>query len=390
MSSPLRVLIVENVPDDAELSANALRQAGFEPEVHRVETEREMREALDRSRWDLILLDYALPTFSGTKALKICQEKGCEVPIIIVSGSVGEETAVEMMKQGADDYVMKDKLVRLPAAVRRSLSDAQVRRERRIAQEEQKRSAAQLAQANQELQQFMHSVSHDFQEPLRMISVFTDLVRRKLEHMDADLNEYFRYVIDGAHRMSALLADLQVYADATNLDAQPVEPSDAEIVLQEVLANLASAIDESGAAVVHDPLPTVPVRRSHLIQLFQNLISNAIKYRTQAAPTIRITAHKERGEWCFAFSDNGLGIKPEYHDRVFEFFKRFHGNGIPGTGMGLAICRRIAERYGGRIWLESTPGKGSIFYFTLPAGEATDKSGNRAFEPAALLNSRRS
>src|SRR5579885_1551724 len=124
MSSPIRVLIVENVPDDAELSANALRQAGFEPEVQRVETEREMREALDRSKWDLILLDYALPTFSGTKALKVCQEKGCEAPIIIVSGSVGEETAVEMMKQGADDYVMKDKLVRLPAAVRRALSDA--------------------------------------------------------------------------------------------------------------------------------------------------------------------------------------------------------------------------------------------------------------------------
>jgi len=276
---------------------------------------------------------------------------------------------VEMMKQGADDYVMKDKLWRLPAALQRSMSDARVRREHRRAEEERKQALARLEEANQELHQFMHSVSHDLQEPLRMISIYADLTKRKLQHLDGDTVEYLRYVTDGARRMSTLLADLRAYVDATNVDALAIEDTDAEVVLQGVLANLASTIDESAAVVVHDPLPTLRVRASHLTQLFQNLISNAIKYRSEAAPTIRIHARREGDQWRLACTDNGLGISPEYRDRVFDFFKRFHSAKIPGNGMGLAICRRIVQRYGGRIWIESTPGAGSTFYFTLPSGE---------------------
>ncbi|HLH41315.1 MAG TPA: ATP-binding protein [Bryobacteraceae bacterium] len=373
MADLIRVLMVENVADDAERVADILRQGGFDPHIRRVETERQLREALERDSWDVIFLDYVLPAFSGVKALKVCQESGCDAPIIVVSGSVGEEIAVEMMRAGADDYVMKDKLARLPAAVRRSISDAQVRRERRAAQEELKRSSAQLQLANEELHQFMHSVSHDLQEPLRMISVYADLIKRKLGRVDADLEEYLGFVINGAQRMSALLTDLRAYVEATNLSALPCEDADAEIVLQGVLVNCASAIDESGAAVVHDPLPKLPVRESHLTQLFQNLISNAIKYRGEAAPTIRIWAQRQGEQWRFACSDNGLGIAPEYRDHVFDFFKRFHDSKIPGTGMGLAICRRIVQRYGGQIWVESAPGGGSTFYFTLPASQSLRK-----------------
>ncbi|MBV8844980.1 MAG: response regulator [Bryobacterales bacterium] len=369
MADPIRILMVENAADDAELVGDALRQGGLDPQIHRVETETEMRSALEGGQWDVILLDYVLPAFSGPKALKVCQEARCDAPIIVVSGNVGEETAVEMMKQGADDYVMKDKLWRLPAALQRSMSDARVRREHRRAEEERKQALARLEEANQELHQFMHSVSHDLQEPLRMISIYADLTKRKLQHLDGDTVEYLRYVTDGARRMSTLLADLRAYVDATNVDALAIEDTDAEVVLQGVLANLASTIDESAAVVVHDPLPTLRVRASHLTQLFQNLISNAIKYRSEAAPTIRIHARREGDQWRLACTDNGLGISPEYRDRVFDFFKRFHSAKIPGNGMGLAICRRIVQRYGGRIWIESTPGAGSTFYFTLPSGE---------------------
>ncbi len=374
MADSIRVLMVENVPDDAELIADILRQGDFDPHIHRVETEPELRRALASGDWDVVLLDYVLPAFSGARALEICREMGCGAPILFVSGSIGEELAVQMMKRGADDYLLKDKLTRLPSAVRRAISDARVRRERRLAQEQQKRATEQLRQANLELQQFMHSVSHDLQEPLRMISVYADLIKRSLENVDADTDEYLRYVIKGAQRLSALLTDLRTYVDATNTDGAPVEYSDAEAVFQGVVVNLSWAIDESGAVIVHDPLPELPVRASHLTQLFQNLISNAIKYRrNDTPPTVRVMAQREGDQWQFICADNGLGIAPEYRDHVFDFFKRFHGNEVPGTGMGLAICRRIVQRYGGRIWLESTPGCGSTFYFTLPAGKIGEK-----------------
>jgi signal transduction histidine kinase len=360
--------MVENAAEDAQLVAGVLRQDGFDPRIHRVETEAQMREALERDGWDVILLDYALPALSGVQALKVCQEYGCGAPVIVVSGSAGEEIAVEMMRAGADDYLLKGKLAGLPAAVRRAVSLAQVRRERKVAQEEMQRPADHLQQANEELHQFMHSVSHDLQEPLRMISVYAELIRRKLERVDADLDEYLGFVIHGAQRMAALLADLRAYVDATNLSAPPGEEADAEMALQGVLLNCCSAIDESGAAIVHDPLPRLPVREAHLTQIFQNLISNAIKYRSAAAPIIRISAQRQGAWWRFACSDNGLGIAPEYRERVFDFFKRFHDPRIPGTGMGLAICRRIVQRYGGQIWVESAPGGGSTFCFTLPAG----------------------
>jgi light-regulated signal transduction histidine kinase (bacteriophytochrome) len=167
--------------------------------------------------------------------------------------------------------------------------------------------------------------------------------------------------------MSELLTDLRAYIDATGMHSSPPETADAELILQEVIVNLATAIEETGAVIAHDPLPTLPVTRSHLVQLFQNLISNALKYRSREAPTIRLGAAKTRDQWQFTCADNGVGIPPEHADRIFDFLRRLHGSEVPGSGMGLAICRRIVQRYGGRIWVESNPGGGSIFFFTLPA-----------------------
>ena len=472
------------------MAALTLRQGGFEPHYQRVETEEEFRRALALRKWDIILLDYALRAFSGSRALRLCQELGCEAPVIVVSASVGEDVAVQMMKEGAADYVRNDHIEGLPAAVRRSIAEAHARSERRIAREElrasrdwlsailhsvgegviavdaetcirfmnrvaeeltgfteeealgkragevirlaaengeqlddlaselaigrqrtgvgqdyflrrkngrlisvvvtasqirdeqgataggvialrdiseRKRAEEQLRHANQELSQFMHSVSHDLQEPLRMISSYAGLIQRRIAGSDADTDEFLRYMLDGAQRMSDLLSDLRTYADLSKVDSAAAESTDAEIVLQGVFVNLASAIEESGAAIAHDPLPVLPVHRSHLTQLFQNLISNAIKYRGQEPPAIRISAGRINSQWRFTFCDNGIGIPKEHKERVFEFFRRLHGSEVPGTGMGLAICRRIVQRYGGRIWLESRVGAGTTFYFTLPA-----------------------
>ena len=231
----------------------------------------------------------------------------------------------------------------------------------------QNEAEEQLRRTNHELHLFVRSISHDLREPLRMISLYSDMIRHKLANPDPDIQEYLHYVIGGAERMAALLSDLRAYAEITAPASRPASASDTELVLQMALANLAAATEQSGAVIVHDPLPSVQVEHAHLLQLFQNLISNAIKYRREEPPLVKIAA-VNRGElWEFSVADNGAGIARQYWDRVFDFFQRFHTSGIAGTGMGLAICQRIVQRYGGHIWLDSTPGTGSVFYFTLPA-----------------------
>lgn len=230
-----------------------------------------------------------------------------------------------------------------------------------------KATEEQLRHINDELYQFVRSVSHDLQEPLRMISLYGDMIQQKLRSADPDIEEYLRYVVSGAERMSALLADLRAYAEIATTACGPASETDADLVLQMALANLTALIEENRATIAHDPLPRVRVDRAHLLQLFQNLISNAIKYRREESPVIRISAAPAGDRWEFSFADNGSGIEARYIERVFDFFRRFHSSDIPGTGMGLALCKRIVQRYGGRIWVASTPGDGSTFYFTLPA-----------------------
>jgi PAS domain S-box-containing protein len=231
----------------------------------------------------------------------------------------------------------------------------------------QQEAEERLRQVNHELYLFVRSISHDLREPLRMISLYSDMIRHKLTNPDPDVQEYLRYVIGGAERMAALLSDLRAYAEITTPAPRPETPADAELVLQMALANLTAVMEQSGAVVVHDPLPRVQVDKAHLLQLFQNLISNAVKYRREETPMIRIGAVNRGRWWEFSVADNGIGIAPEYWDRVFDFFQRFHPSDISGTGMGLAICQKIVQRYKGAIWLHSVPGIGSTFYFTLPA-----------------------
>jgi PAS domain S-box-containing protein len=237
----------------------------------------------------------------------------------------------------------------------------------RRAHEALKRSTEELKRSNEDLEQFAYVVSHDLQSPLAQIVGFTQLLRKRCQGaLDEKADEFMEFVIGGAKRMSQLINGLLAYS-RVGTRGRIVGPIDAQGVLTSVLANLKSAIDESCAVVNHEPLPIVRADAVQLSQLFQNLIENAIKFRRDEPPTIHIGAHKIDGMWEFAFRDNGIGIDPRQQHRVFLVFQRLHDPAkYPGMGIGLAICKRIVERHGGRIWIESQPGEGSTFHFTLP------------------------
>jgi PAS domain S-box-containing protein len=495
MSEPLHVLLVEDSPDDARMVLHEVRRAGFEPRFERVETEREFAARLNLEP-DIILADYRLPQFSALDALRILTECGSAVPLIVVTGALGDEAAVECLTHGAVDYLLKDRLARLGPAVTRALHQKRLRDEQRRADErlreseartaailetaveaiitideadiveslnpaaerlfgyraeevlgrnlelllpragprkdqqsvpaghapeptasngssvevvgrkrdgslfpaelstsevrfrqrrvftkfvrdisERKRAELELAQkardltrSNIELEQFAYVASHDMQEPLRMMSSFTQLLaRRYADKLDATAREFMSFIVDGASRMQRLIDDLLLYSRVGTRAAR-FELIDCDAVIEQALANLKPSIDETGAVVTRDRLPLVVADAVQIGQLFQNLIGNAIKYHAAAPPRIHVAGRREGGDWVLSVRDNGIGIDPKHWQRIFVVFQRLHTRDeYPGTGIGLAICKKIVERHGGRIWLESEPGRGSCFFFAIPA-----------------------
>jgi PAS domain S-box-containing protein len=232
-------------------------------------------------------------------------------------------------------------------------------------------SNEELRRANEDLNQFAYSASHDLQEPLRMISIYTQLLSRRCGNLlDSDAHDFMKYTRDGAQRMEMLLRDLLAYTHAVNIRGVPEKPVDAGASLRKAIANLETAVKTTNATIHVGELPAVRAYDVHLMQLFQNLVGNALKYRSAAPPVIEISASAdtENGRWLFSIRDNGIGIAPRFHEQVFGLFKRLYSaQDYPGTGIGLAICQKLVERYGGRIWLESEEGRGTTFFFTLPA-----------------------
>lgn len=257
--------------------------------------------------------------------------------------------------------------------------------ELRAVQEEVEKKALELARSNAELERFAYVAAHDLKSPLLVVEGYINRLRRtQRDRPDDAAEEYIRHAIDGISRMRSFINDLLEYSRAGAKTGE-FTPVDCNEIVDSAVKNLRMEIEAAGAVVTHDPMPTVAADGGQLVQLFQNLIGNAIKFRREGEPPrVHVSAEVRAGEWLFSVQDNGIGIAPEDAARIFEIFQRIHGGGrYPGTGIGLAICKKVVESHGGRIWVESGPGRGSAFFFTLPAraGRGQRESGKNSLPP---------
>jgi signal transduction histidine kinase len=374
----LRALLVEDNALDAALVVRALFKDGFDVSADVVQDETGFTKALHAECPEIVLADYNLPTWKGMEVLKALRREGLDIPMILVSGALGDVTAVECIKQGATDYVLKDGLARLPEVVRRALREKNERSLRRQVEENLARKADELARSNADLEQFAYVASHDLQEPLRMVAAYTQLLAERYKgKLDADADKFIGYATEGAVRMQVLIQDLLAFS-RVGRNGGSSESIDCNAVMKDVLQTLAGAIQESGAVVTHGELPALWADRTQITQIFQNLVGNALKFRGNNPPLISVQAEKTGQQWLFSVSDNGIGIAPEHADNIFVVFQRLHARTeYPGNGIGLAICKKIVERAGGRIWVESLAGSGSTFKFTMPIHNADEHASDQ-------------
>lgn len=497
MTKALHVLHIEDSNDDSIILTRMLRQSGYDLTLTRVDTAASLEAALHERTWDVVIADWNVPSIHTLSVMQQLKQTNKDLPFIIVSGSIGEEAAVEAMLAGANDYVMKNKLARLVPAIERELRESAVRRRKQAVEKsliefeqrlelaleggsigiwdlcvptgavlydthwaqmlgydvheldphvrtwhallhpedsshalslwdahlqgrtpmyeaefrllskegeyrwilsrgkvverdatgsalraigmhmditKRKHTEEALAErskalmcSNAELEQFVYVASHDLKEPLRMVSHFSGLLQRSFKgRLDSTADKYIEYAVEGATRMHALLEDLEKFSGIGS-KRHPFKPQDCNAILATACSSLKLAIDESGSIIKHDTLPTVTIDGLQFVQVFQNLIGNAIKYRSTAQPEIHVSASRQDHEWIISIRDNGIGFDQAFSDRIFVIFQRLHSREeYPGTGMGLAICKKIVERHGGKIWCESKLGHGSIFFFSIP------------------------
>jgi light-regulated signal transduction histidine kinase (bacteriophytochrome) len=341
-------------------------------------------EAGDTS-FDLIVADYKLPGMSGLDLCKTLLSRNVPVPLVILTGRGSESLAVEALKAGVEDYIIKDPdrgyLALLPVVLLDVVRKYEDRLARERAETALAKQAEELARSNADLEQFAYVVSHDLQEPLRMVAGYLGLLERRFgDELDADTQVFINYAVDGAKRMQAMIKGLLEYA-RVGTRQRDLDQVDCEVLVTEVLNDMQFIIKQEGAMITHTPLPTVNADAMQLRRVFQNLITNALKFQPREPertargepPKVHISAerqalpHHPGMAWCFSIKDNGVGIASESLDYIFHIFQRAHPReSYEGTGIGLAICKKIIEGHGGRIWVESEVNKGSTFYFTIP------------------------
>jgi signal transduction histidine kinase len=370
----LRALLVEDNALDAALVVRALNRDGFNVAADIVQDEAAFTRSLRAHPPEVVLADYNLPNWKGMEALKVLRGEHLDIPLILVSGALGDVTAVECIRQGATDYVLKDGLARLPEVVRRALREKHERDLRHQAEKDLAHKVDELARSNADLEQFAYVASHDLQEPLRMVTAYTQLLGERYRgKLDENADKFIGYASEGAQRMQVLIQDLLAFSRVGRSGAISGSVNCNSIV-EGVLLTLAAAIQESGAAVTHGDLPSVWADRTQVAQIFQNLIGNALKFRGKEPPEVSVEAEKDGDRWRFSIRDNGIGIAPEYAETIFVVFQRLHARAeYGGNGIGLAICKKIVEHNGGKIWVESQAGSGSTFKFTLPCPGPDEK-----------------
>jgi signal transduction histidine kinase len=397
----IKILLLEDNPGDASLIEEMVNDSvNYSYELVIAETMEDGMSLLKLGSYDIILLDLGLPDSDGINTFLNVQKVSFETPIIILTGLNVENIAVKAVKMGAQDYLTKGKVD--PEILERSIKYSIERKKVQIElqnyrdnleEQVEKRTEeldkankrlkieiddhkqtelkmsnylAELKRSNKELQQFAYVASHDLQEPLRMVASFTQLLANKYKgQLDSDADEFIKFAVDGAQRMQQLINDLLAYSRVSSR-VEEFQLVDFEKVFNESLQNLKVSIDDNDARITNDSLPTIVADQSQIIQLFQNLVGNAIKFRGEETPVIHVAAEEEEDEWIFRVIDNGIGIDSQHNERIFRVFQRLHErDSYPGTGIGLSICEKIVERHGGNIWVDSKLGDGSTFSFTI-------------------------
>lgn len=355
----LTILNVDDYAPGRYARTKLLRRAGF-PVIEATSGQ----EALDMTaqlRPHLVLLDINLPDMDGFEVCRRLRDNPDTAGTTILhisASSILSQHQVQGLDSGADGYIVE------PVEPEVLLATVNAFFRTRHAEEASRR-------ANEELRWFSYRVGHDLAEPLRTIAVYAQLLRAKLDHaIDPETGELLDFIGDATVRMRGLLDGLLQYSEATSSESQ-ADDIDCEQMLNDILANLQAVIQASNAAITHDRMPVVHATKQ-LEHVFQNLITNAIKYcRPDTTPQIHISVEEQGNEWVFSVKDNGVGIEEQFREGVFVIFKRLHGREVPGNGIGLALARKIVEANGGEIWVESTPGEGSTFFFSIPREQKT-------------------
>jgi signal transduction histidine kinase len=378
------VLLLDDDPDDRALARLVLAAELPGLAVEEAADALAFARACGRRSFDLVVLEWELGWTDGAAVLAALKEDWPGVPVIVFTRSESGESALRAVRLGADDYLVKKPaaFLRLAQAVRtalerdrtrgaagaapsRPLLDPSDTAARGRALEETASQSLRLRRANEELRQFASLASHELQEPVRMMERYTRLLEEELAgKLGGGADELIEVVVTAARRLRLLIESLLSFSRLETREPR-VETAGAEEILARALANLQAMIEESGATVEHTPLPEIEADASQVAQLFQNLVSNAIKFRGDEPPRVHVSAKQGPQEWIFAVRDNGRGIAPAETEAVFTLFKRLHPE-IPGSGIGLALCKKIVELHGGRIWVRPHPAGGSTFFFTIP------------------------
>ncbi len=362
----IRILMVDDNNNDAELITRALKNSKLAFVAKHVQNREAFTKELSEFSPDIVLSDYTIGNqFTGLDAIHLVKSKSPCLPVILITGTLSDETAVECMKAGAWDYVIKDRLSRLPSAIASALERKHSHIEKFQAEQNLKDTLADLRRSNEELQAFAFVASHDLQAPLRTIASFSELVRNNVDVSEKpELAEYLDFLLRGTREMKVLVESLLAYSRVGRNETE-LETVDLKEVVRECLEM--RIVPEDQITVICEDLPTVLGHPLEIKQLFQNLIQNAYKFRNrERSAEVRISAEANDADWQISVSDNGIGIEPDYFEKIFMAFQRCHSiGGVEGSGIGLAISKKVVELHGGQIWVESKLGEGSTFHFTF-------------------------